>query len=429
MTGFAPVPEGAYLVGGAVRDSLRGIPAQDLDWLVSEPEASALESARAVGGRPFRLDDERDHWRVVTGSRTLDFIPLQGPLEADLRARDFTVNSLAADSNGRVIDVIDGLSDLRRGLLRMTSRAALLQDPLRLLRAARLSARLGFEIEPATREAVREFAGRLERGELQLPAWERIRDELDAILLGPGPGAAISDLEGLGLLAVVLPELAAARGVDQPGFHHLDVLDHSLEALQRLASIFPEADLALRWATLLHDVGKPLTRERGEDERVRFHGHDRVGADLARGAFRRLRRPGREVERASALVRRHMLPLPRDERQARRFVHRRRELLPDLLKLMIADREAARGPLSSEANRRAYRTALSRIVAMLEEPPPPRPLLDGREVMNLLGLRAGPEVGEALRFIGEARAVGDVTTREEAEAALAKFALSRGWAK
>jgi poly(A) polymerase len=126
-------------------------------------------------------------------------------------------------------------------------------------------------------------------------------------------------------------------------------------------------------------------------------------------------------------VRFHMLPLPAGERQARRFVHRRRELLPDLLKLMIADREAARGPLSSEANRRSYRTALSRIVAILEEQPAPEPLLTGGEVMELLGLEEGPRVGEALRYLSEARAVGDVTDREQAVAALRRLARARDW--
>jgi poly(A) polymerase len=430
MSAFAPVPAGGFLVGGAVRDTLLGLEPADLDWLVADPEAEAREAARIVGGNAFELDDERDHWRLLIGTDgrgSVDFIPLRGTLEEDLRARDFTVNALAADQDGVVIDVQDGLRDLRQKRLRMTSEAALRDDPLRLLRAARLSVRLGFRLEPATVAAIRRGAADLERGDLPLPAWERIREELDALLLGRAPGTALALLDDLGLLALVLPELAAARGVEQPGFHHLDVLDHSLEAVQRLATIFPDADIALRWATLLHDIGKPETRERGEDGRVRFHGHDRRGSELARSAMRRLRRSTRETDRIAGLVRFHMLPLPAGERQARRFVHRRRELLPDLLKLMIADREAARGPLSSEANRRAYRAALSRIVAILEEQPAPEPLLSGREVMELLGLEEGPRVGEALRYLSEARAVGDVTDREQAAAALGRLARARGW--
>lgn len=427
MTAFSPVPSGGILVGGAVRDTLLGLESRDLDWLVDDPKSQALQAATLTGGQPFELDDERGHWRVMTSERVLDFIPLRGPLESDLLARDFTVNALAATETGEVVDVQGGLTDLRRRLLRMTSREVLRQDPLRLLRAVRISARLGFEIEPTTRAAVLNGAEDLEQGALPLPAWERVREELDEMIGGSAPGSAMAQLEGLGLLAVVLPEVAGCRGVDQGGFHHLDVLDHSLEALQRLVTIFPDSDIALRWATLFHDVGKPLTRERGDDGRIRFYGHDRAGSELARSAMRRLRRPTREVDKIAALVRYHMLPLPQGERQARRFVHRRRQLLPDLLKLMIADREAARGPLSSEGTRRPYRTALSRIVAILEESPPPQPLLDGRQVMELLDLGEGPEVGEALRFIEEARAVGDIDGREAAEDALLELAKARGW--
>ena len=122
-----------------------------------------------------------------------------------------------------------------------------------------------------------------------------------------------------------------------------------------------------------------------------------------------------------------MLPLPRDEREARRFVHRRREVLPDLLKLMIADREAARGRLASAAGRRRYREALGQVLALIDEAPPAPPLLDGSEVMDELGIGPGPRVGEALTFLSEARAVGDVTTRDEAREALQRFAAARGW--
>lgn len=424
---FAPAPDGGVLVGGAVRDLLLERAPRDLDWLVPEPERAAREAAAALGGSAFALDAERGHWRAVGSGATRDFAPLRGELEADLRARDFTVNAIAVRTDGRLVDPTGGRRDLRRRRLRMTSAAALREDPLRALRAVRLAAELGFRLEPATAREVAAVAEEQAAGALRIPAWERVRDELDRILLTPVAGRALAEAETLGLLGLYLPELAVGRGVSQGGFHHLDVLEHSLEALQRLATGFPEADLALRWATLLHDVGKPATRTRDEGDRIRFLGHDREGAKLAARLLRRLRQPEALVRRAAALVRRHMLPLPRGEREARRFVHRRQELLPDLLKLMIADREAARGPLSSEATRRGYRVALSRVVALLEEAPPAPPLLDGGEVMALLGLPPGPRVGEALRFVAESRAVGDLETREEAVAALRRYAEAKGW--
>jgi poly(A) polymerase len=160
---------------------------------------------------------------------------------------------------------------------------------------------------------------------------------------------------------------------------------------------------------------------------VTFYGHDKVGSQLATRALRRLRLEAELVERVAALVRYHMLPLPRGERAARRFVHRRRALLPDLLKLMIADREAARGPLASAAGRAAYRVALGQVVAIMGESPPQPPLLSGNEVMTLLNLAPGPRVGEALALVAEARALGDVANESQARELLLRYARAQGW--
>ena len=234
-------------------------------------------------------------------------------------------------------------------------------------------------------------------------------------------------LHELGLLKVYLPALADAEGVEQGSLHHLDVLNHSIEALNQLLHGFPDADLALRYGTLLHDLGKPPTKAYDEvRRRMTFYAHDKVGSDLAKKMLRRLRQPSELADKVSALVRYHMLPLPKNGREARRFVHRRRELLPDLLKLMIADREAARGRRASEAGRQAYRLALGRVLEILAEPAPEKPLLDGRDVMQLLNLEPGPRVGEAVRLVQEAEAVGDVRDRGEAEAVLKRYAREQG---
>lgn len=422
-----PHPDGGVLVGGAVRDALLERPIRDLDWLVPDPEAAARRCAAEASGSAFALDRRRGHWRVVAGSLTADFAPRPADLRSELARRDFTVNAIAADAQGRLLDPLHGREDLRRRRLALAAPDALERDPLRALRAVRLAATLGLRLTPGTREAVRATAARVVDGSLPAPAWERVREEMELVLGETQAGRALQQAHALGVLRWTLPELAACAGVEQGGFHHLDVLEHSLEALQRLVTGFPEADAALRWATLLHDVGKPGTRAIGEDGRVHFYGHARRGQALAEGALRRLRASGERVRRVGALVRYHMLPLPRDERAARRFVHRRRPLLPDLLQLMIADREAARGPLSSEGTRRAYREALSRVLAILDEAPPRPPLLDGDEVMALLALPPGPRVGEALRLVREAEAVGDVRTADEARALLRRYARAQGW--
>ncbi|GGI82217.1 HD domain-containing protein [Deinococcus wulumuqiensis] len=413
-----PFPPGAVLVGGAARDWLRGVTPRDYDWALPDPEAGARAQAAQVGGSAFALDEARGYWRVTAGDVQHDFVPLPASLEDDLRRRDFTVNALAIREGGRVLDLLGGQGDLKRRVLRMVSEDNLRADPLRAWRAARFVTTLGFTLERQTERAVRQVASDLKAGHLPFPAWERIRDEVHALLQSPEAARGLLTLDDLGLLALTLPELPEGRGVEQGGFHHLDVFHHNLEALHQLLGRRPDADLPLRWAALLHDVGKPRTLALDpETGRRSFHGHDRVGADLSTQMLTRLKLPGEEVKRAAALVKAHMVQLPANETEARRFVHRRRDLLPDLLSLMLADREAARGPSSTPGSRHAYALAMERVLAALEEQPAaPAPLLGGEDVMALLGLLPGPRVGEVLRALAEARALGEVGSVEEARA-------------
>ena len=431
MSQFTPHPGRGYLVGGAVRDTLLNRPVRDLDWLVEKPRLEADQAAVKLGGRAFCLDEQRDHWRVVTEEMTRDYTPLedlQHGLERNLQARDYTVNALAADLSGELIDPTGGRTDLRAKRLRMVSEANLRADPVRSLRGVRFAATLEFELGADTKTAIGRHAALLENAEASPPAWERVGDELTQLLLSENAAPGFKLLHQVGLLRVYLPELERADGVTQGGFHHLDVLGHSLGALHQLVQGFPDADLTLRWATLLHDVGKPATKTyEASSSHYHFYGHDKLGAELTRTILARLRTPAVRIEKAAGLVRYHMVQLPKTDKEARRFVYRRRKLLPDLLKLMIADREAARGPMSSEASRRGYKLALARVLEIMNETPPKAPLLDGRDVMELLDLSPGPRVGEAVRFVQEAEAVGDVKTKEDAEAALRHYAAVQGW--
>ncbi|MEF2280361.1 HD domain-containing protein [Deinococcus sp. YIM 134068] len=416
-----PFPPGALLVGGAARDWLRGVAPKDFDWATPDPEGAARALAGEVGGSAFPLDEERGYWRVHAPDGVQhDLVPLPDDVTDDLRRRDFTVNALALTAAGQVIDPTGGRADLRARRLRMVSAANLWDDPLRAWRAVRFEVTLGFRLEAGTGAAVREVAAELAAGQLPMPAPERTRDEMHALLGHPDAARGVLRLEALGLLALTLPELREGSGVTQGGFHHLDVFGHGVEALHQLLARFPDASLPLRWATLLHDVGKP--RAQGVNPRsgrTTFYDHDKLGAALTGQILTRLRLPSAQVERAAALVRAHMAPLPADEREARRFVHRRRDLLPDLLRLMLADREAARGPDSHPAIRHAYAAAFARVLAALEErPTAPPPLLTGEDVMKLLGIPPGPAVGQALREVAEAQALGEVNSSEEARALL-----------
>src|SRR5690606_31617153 len=358
---------------------------------------------------------------------THDFVKAPADPVADLWRRDLSINALAALPDGSILDPTGGWPDLRAGVVRMTSRASMAADAVRPLRAVRFAGTLGFTLAEATESAIRELAATQLAGTASRPAPERVRDELTSIVSHRDGAAALALAAEVGLLATFLPELDSTREVEQGGLHHLDVFGHSLEALARLASGFPAAGTELRLATLLHDVGKPATAVPVEGLRVTFHGHAKLGAVMVRSALRRLRFGADAVATVGELVRLHMLPLPSTDRSARRFVHRYRHVLPDILWLMIADREAARGKLATTAAREAYRRAMGRVIAVWEEPRPAAPLLSGHDVMRLLDLPPGPRVGEALALVAESVAVGDIETAADAESLLRGYAAAQGW--
>ncbi len=412
-------PPGGLLVGGAARDWLRGTSPKDYDWAVPDPAGAAHAMADALGGSAFALDEERGYWRVHLPDEEdhaaphHDFVPLPADVTEDLLRRDFTVNALALTGDRRVLDPAGGRADLKARRLRMVSAANLRADPLRAWRAARLEVTLGFRLEAETEREVREVAAELAQGALKRPAPERVRDEVQALLRHPDAAHGVKRLEALGLLALTLPELREGLGLQQGGFHHLDVFEHGLEALHQLLARRPDAPLPLRWAALLHDVGKPRSHTVDpKTGRTHFYGHDKLGAALATQMLGHLKLPAGDIRHIARLVEAHMVPLPAGEKEARRFVHRRRDLLPELLWVMLADREAARGPSSSAASRHAYAAAMDRVLAALEaRPAPPRPLLTGADVMALLGIPPGPRVGEVLRALNEAVALGEVNDR------------------
>ncbi len=408
-------PAGGWLVGGAVRDLLLGFEPQDYDFVSPDPHAAAEDCARAVAGSVFPLDDERGHWRVVANSLTYDFAPLLGGLETELARRDYSVNALAANHRGLVFGPPPARADLATRRLRALSRANLADDPLRPLRGWRLWVTHGLRPEPLTRRWIFELAQEQRFG--RQPAAERIREELNQVLLGERAAWGFTKLAELGLAAAYLREWHAGAGVEQGGYHHLDVLGHELETLFQLIWRFPNASLELRWAALLHDIGKPLVRQWDEKRGYyRFFDHESVGAVLAAELLRRLRYPRPTALKVRALVERHMKTPPASARGLRRWLGRDRALLPDLLLLQIADRAATRGPLAArlgDERLRALYRALAAANAFLREKKPAR-LLSGSELIELLGLEPGPIVGWLLKELTEAQLLGDVHSRDEA---------------
>jgi poly(A) polymerase len=295
-------------------------------------------------------------------------------------------------------------------------------DAFSPIRAARLCASLKRKLESRMDVLLREIV-RSEPLELALQ-----RQEFTRLMLGAYPVHGLRALEQIGWLEHHMPALAACRGVEQfGGLHHLDVLDHSFEALERLITTFPDANLETRLATLLHDVGKPASRTWDVlRERWSFFSHDQVGARLVREMLEGFGFEAGLIERVALMVDCHMLRLPGDDRQAARFARRNARILPQLLQVMLADREAARGPLSGETGRLEYQRGMNLVLGALEAHATPAPLMDGREVMQFLGLEPGPIVGQAIAFLRDAAMSGDVTTLEQAQTVLRAWADARG---
>jgi poly(A) polymerase len=442
----------AWVVGGSVRDRLLGRRGADEDIdvvLEGDARAAARRIARAAGGAAFELSDVFGGWRVVGPGQAwqVDLQPLQGgTLDADLAARDLTVNAMAEPlRGGELIDPHGGRADLAARRLRMVSPGAFDADPLRVLRLARLAVDLGFAVEHGTAAAAREHAAGLER-----VSPERIFAELKRIVASDGAVAGLGLMDDLGVTPVVLPEVDALRGVEQNPYHHRDVHGHTLEvlelaiALERDPAAVLGEELAapvrallaepladgltraggLRFGALLHDAAKPATRIELPDGRVGFPRHDVDGAALAREILTRLRASERLRAHVADLTRHHLTlgflvhAAPLDRRSVYGYLRDTAPVSADVTLLSVADRLATRGRKADEAIARHVALARELLAAALEHraATPPDPLVRGDVLARELGLAPGPRLGELLEAIAEARYAGEVATPEAAVA-------------
>jgi poly(A) polymerase len=457
-----------YLVGGAVRDALLGRISTDLDFIVPRDAISlAYRLGNEIGAPAYELDDERDTGRIVlTAQNTmLDFARYRDEdLFADLNDRDFTINALAMPATARtsaaIIDPLNGLADLKAGLLRLVRKDALERDPVRALRAVRIAAMLGYAITPDTQEAVRTAAPGLQESSA-----ERVRDELVKIIRAPLADLALEQMNDLGLLKVVLPELAALDGLPQSKPHHEPVLKHTSSVLRWLKNLEnalfsdsavddPALETArsiftphlgevssylnraidgglkgydiLRLAALFHDVGKEPTLTRDEDDRYRFFGHAEVGAKIVATRLRSLCLSNDARTQIARIVREHMRPLlltqSQDAEPSRRAAYRYFKAAGvnglDVGLLSLADHLATYNGLGDSES---WFELLNLVSALFnyyydryDETVKPPPLVNGRDLMGYLDLPQGPEIGHILSLIEENQAAGEITTREEA---------------
>jgi tRNA nucleotidyltransferase/poly(A) polymerase len=479
---YAALPQGTkiHLVGGAVRDLLLGRPTHDFDFaLPGDGIRAARAVADALGAAIYPLDPERGIGRVLYTApdgamHVLDFATYRGPdLEADLRGRDFTVNAIALDpADGSLHDPLGGVHDLRAKTLRQCAPSAFSDDPLRILRGVRLAAALDFQIQPETRQAMKQAADGLGR-----ISAERLRDELFRILEGPKPAACLRALELLGALDRILPELAGLKGLVQSAPHVHDGWTHTLAVLNHLeASLVllapqyvPEtADdllagmLVLRLgryreqiaahlhsmltpgrsrrallflAALYHDAAKPDTAATDESGQLRFWEHDQQGAERISARARQLALSNEEARLLEGIVRNHMRihfhanrllqegKAP-THRAVYRFFRDAGDSGVDLVLLALAD---LRATYEQELPQAQWAASLDVCRGLLEawwekrqERVDPPALLDGNDLMHALGLQPGPRIGKLLEDLREAQAAGEVTNREQALAFLTR---------
>jgi len=443
-------PAPGWLVGGALRDALLGQPVGELDVAVA---SDALQLGRALGaalpGSGFvTLDERRGTCRVVSDVQ-IDIAQLRAPtLADDLRARDFTVNALAASvqdlvdrGSAPVDDATSGLDDLRTKTIRPCGPRSLEDDPLRALRAVRFAIHPGWNLHPTAEPAIRAMAPEVAR-----VSAERVRDELVAILAEPTGGAGLRLLDRLSVLAVLLPESLPMRETLQPEPHRFDVWEHSLRAVEAADELLAGLDALEPWgpelrahlaellgdgltrrellklAALLHDVAKPQTRS-VEGGRIRFIGHDVLGAERAALVAQRWRLSRHATGVLQLLVGEHLRPMHLASsggitRRARyRFFRDLGEEARDLVLLALVDAAAVRGasPLSVWAGPGGgVLHELMQGVAEEARAVEAQPLLRGEDVMAAFGLEPGPEVGSLLARAREAQALGLVSSRADA---------------
>ena len=425
-----------YVVGGYVRDKILGIKDKDLDFVVI---GDALTFAELL--------KKRMHLRkIVVFPRfgtfmanyygfTLEFVNAreesyssdsrkpqtkQADLLTDLSRRDFTINTLAMDISphnfGKIIDVYDGQGDLKRGIIRtpLEANQTFSDDPLRMMRAVRFATRLDFKIEDRTYKAIKNSAHRL-----KIVSQERITDEFNQIIAGKNPDKGLLTLDETGLLAIFLPELSSAKGIDQrKDFHHKDVFYHTIEVLRNVAKTSDK--LGLRLAALFHDIAKPKTKKFIEGVGWTFHGHEVVGERMTGGIMRRLKYPTELIDYVKKLVRLHLRPMAMvseivTDSAIRRLLFLAGDDVDDLMILCRAD-------ITSKNQQRVkeYLNNYERVVKRMKEVEERdrirnfQPPVDGREIMEKFSIEPGPQIGKIKKFIEEAILNGDVPNEHDA---------------
>lgn len=426
----------AYAVGGYVRDKLLGREVTDIDIVVigesipfAKHVASELGVKKVVTFEKFRtaMIPLNKHKLEFVGARKEHYQRMsrkpkvtEGSLREDLARRDFTINTLAVSINkktfGRVIDPFGGRADLGRRILRtpLLPETTFEDDPLRMMRAVRFAAELGFAVDEKTIGAIKTMCDRI-----TIVSQERITDELSRVLASPKPSIGFKLMLQTGLLERVFPEVSAMAGVEQrEDYHHKDVLLHTLKVVDNIAQVTEK--LWLRFVALVHDIAKPSTKAFHEDSGWTFHGHDEFGARMMKGVFRRLRLPMEHLPYVEKLVRLHLRPMALVDESVtdsavRRLLFDAGEDIDELIMLCRAD-ITSKNPRLVQQYTNNYDLVVKKMKEVEEKDrlrnwqPPVR----GDEIMQICGLQPGPLVGKLKKMIEEAILEGEIPNEHDA---------------
>jgi poly(A) polymerase len=422
-----------FLVGGYIRDLMLGVNRRDYDFTLPKEESpfiSAIEEALHL--HFFKVGKEEMDtvtYRFIKEDISVDLTFFQGrTIEEDLRRRDFTINAAAFSLRDGTLHRVEGaLEDIGKRVIRTTSTRSIDQDPLRMLRAIRYLCTLnGFIMDESLKEEIslkKDHVGKL--------PGERIKMELDQILLSPQPEIGIRSLDELGLLFTLLPGLKGLENLGQNEHHHLNALSHTLFMIEKLSwalewiaqnkkkiVLISEDMLSLYYSALFHDLGKQDTYSKDEKGKVHFYHHESFSCERADRIMERLRFSNLMKNKILQLIQHHMriLNLSHGTKEAalRRLVNQMADQTPLLVLLTLADKEASRGILSIQVDE-VVKDHCLRILKLFEEKEIIHPslLITGHDVLAL-GYPSGPKIGEILNFIREKQIGGEIKTREEA---------------
>jgi tRNA nucleotidyltransferase/poly(A) polymerase len=422
-----------FLVGGYLRDLLLGTHARDYDFALPKEASSSIEKIEeALCLHFFKVGKEEANtitYRIMKEEVSVDITFLQGEtIEEDLKRRDFTINAMAFSLRDETFHRVGGsLEDMDQKLIRTVSSDSIDQDPLRMLRAVRYLCTLeGFRMDE---HLIREIASKKE--EIRKIHGERIKIELDQILLSTRAFAGMKFLYESTLLLTLFPELEGLQSLGQGEYHHLNVLPHILLMIEKISwalewvaqrggkiSLAEEDRLSLHYAALFHDIGKQDTYSEDEKGKVHFYTHESYSCRRAEGIMERLRFSNQLKHRILHLVQHHMrihnLPGGTKEGALKRLVNQLGEDTPLLVLHTLADKEASRGILSVQVDEVVEGHCLQILeLFKVKDIVHPPPLINGHDVMAL-GYSAGPQVGQILDFIRQMQVEGEIRDREEA---------------